>query len=46
MEIYISQINGIIRIEQRINNILYKRTYIDYSKQECINDFKQYIKNL
>lgn len=46
MKIYISQINGIIRIEQRINNILYKRTYIDYSKKECIKDFKQYIKTI
>jgi hypothetical protein len=46
MQVEISQINGIIKISQRINDILHKRTYIDYSKKECIADFKQYIKTI
>ena len=46
MEITVSQVNGIIKIQERKNGILYKRMYIDYTKKECIADFKDYIKNV
>ena len=46
MNIEISQVSGIIVISERINNVLYKRTYIDYKLSECKKDFIEYIKTI